>query len=234
MASFSSLRYLGRMDPKSLGPVWTVIFYGVPTVNVAIHLAWLLVLHPAFASLWLPFNRRRLSDFLHKNFMLRPYNLHPLTLITSAFSHIQPLHLFVNLSTYNTYAENLYMLGISPLRFAILALGSGIAASMTYVLNARRPRTRKSNSGSTAVGASGILTGLGTALAVMFPTMKVRLSGTEVVLPLRTVLVGMFALDAICLGIESETGVGHAGHLGGALFGLAYAMVRKSMRCWNP
>ncbi|KAF6819549.1 rhomboid family protein [Colletotrichum sojae] len=233
MVSYSFPRFSPRMEPKHLGLAWTAILYGVPLTNAVVHIAWLLVLHPALSSLPLPFSRRRLSDFLHRNFMLRPGSLQPLTLVTSAFSHIQPLHLLVNMSTYSTYAKNLYMLGISPLRFAVLALGSGIAASVAHVLNARRPRSRRDGSAGTAVGASGILTGLGTALAFVFPSLKVRLSGTDVVLPLRAVLVGMFAVDAYCLGTEKDTGVGHAGHLGGALFGLAYAMLRRASHHWN-
>ncbi|TEA14005.1 hypothetical protein C8034_v006900 [Colletotrichum sidae] len=78
---------------------------------------------------------------------------------------------------------------------------------------------------------------LAAALSSRWPSCsrrsKVRVSGTGVVLPLRTLLLGMFAVDAYCLGKGRETGVGHAGHIGGALFGLAYATGRKAMGCWN-
>ncbi|WYZ41892.1 hypothetical protein EsH8_V_000787 [Colletotrichum jinshuiense] len=226
MASFSSFGYPARFSPSNLGPLWTIIFYGVPLTNVTIHLAWLVALHPIFSSL--PLNRQRLSVFLHRYFMLSPSDPRLLTLLTSAFSHIQPLHLFVNMSTYKTYVESFYLLGINPLRLILLALGSGLTASASHVFNARRRRGATSNADRTAVGASGVLTGLGTALACMFPTLKVRLSGTNQVLPLRTVVLGMFAVDAYCLSTERETGVGHAGHLGGALFGLAYYLWRKA------
>ncbi|KAF4831356.1 hypothetical protein CGCSCA4_v014014 [Colletotrichum siamense] len=225
MAAFSKSQYLAQA--RVLGPAWTVISYGVPLTNIAIHIAWLLALHPALASIPLPFSRQRLRDFLNKNFMLRPSNLQPITLITSAFSHIQPLHLFVNMSTYSTYVKHLYARGTSPLRFALLALGSGIAASAAYVWNSQRQRPRKTAEESTAVGASGVLTGLGIALAAMYPAMRVRLSGTNIVLSLREVSLAMFAVDIFCLGTQTETGVGHAGHIGGALFGLLYALGRK-------
>ncbi|KAI8277125.1 hypothetical protein K4K56_000861 [Colletotrichum sp. SAR 10_98] len=225
MAAFSKSHYLAQA--RSLGPAWTVIFYGVPLTNIAIHIAWLLALHPALASIPLPFSRQRLRDFLNKNFMLRPSNLQPITLITSAFSHIQPLHLFVNMSTYSTYVKHLYARGTSPLRFVLLALGSGIAASAAFVWNSQRQRPRKTAEENTAVGASGVLTGLGIALAAMYPAMRVRLSGTNVVLSLREVSLAMFAVDVFCLGTQTETGVGHAGHIGGALFGLLYALGRK-------
>ncbi|TDZ35150.1 hypothetical protein C8035_v009936 [Colletotrichum spinosum] len=107
------------------------------------------------------------------------------------------------------------------------------ALSSRWALGAGELRKSGSSGGGTAVGASGILAGLGTALAVMFPALKVRVSGTGVALPLRTLLPGMFAVDAYCLGTRTETGVGHAGHIGGALFGLAYATGRKAMGCWN-
>ncbi|GJC98065.1 rhomboid family protein [Colletotrichum tabaci] len=231
MASFSSLRYPARFGPSNLGVLWTVIFYGVPLTNIAVHLAWLLALHPIFSSL--PINHKRLSDYLHRNFMLSPSDPRLLTLITSAFSHIQPLHLFVNMSTYKTYVESFYLLGTSPARFILLALGSGLAAGLSHVYSTRRRRGVKSLVDKTAVGASGILTGLGTALACMFPTLKVRLSGTDQVLPLRVVVLGMFAVDAYCLSTERETGVGHAGHLGGAVFGLAYFLWRRATGSWN-
>ncbi|OHE95291.1 rhomboid family protein [Colletotrichum orchidophilum] len=226
MASFSSFRYPARFGPSNLGPLWTALFYGVPLANVAIHLAWLAALHPIFSSL--PVDRRRLSEFLHKYFMLNSSHPRLLTFFTSAFSHIQPLHLFVNMSTYKTYVESFYSLGVSPLRFVALSLGSAIAACLCHILNARRGRGAKKNAERTAVGASGALTGLGTALACMFPTMKVRLSGTNQVLPLRVVVLGMFAVDAYCLSTERDTGVGHAGHLGGAAFGLAYFLWRRA------
>ncbi|KAK1983485.1 rhomboid family protein [Colletotrichum cereale] len=231
MASFSSLRYPARFGPSNLGALWTALFYGVPLTNIAVHLAWLLALHPVFSSL--PINRVRLSDFLRRYFMLSPSDPRCLTLFTSAFSHIQPLHLFVNMSTYKTYVESFYQLGISPIRFILLAVGSGLAASYAHVYNARHRRGAKTIAERSAVGASGVLTGLGTALACMFPTLKVRLSGTNQVLPLRVVVLGMFAVDAYCLSTDRETGVGHAGHLGGALFGLAYFLWRKATAAWN-
>ncbi|GKT60753.1 rhomboid family protein [Colletotrichum tofieldiae] len=231
MASFSSLRYPARIGPSNLGALWTGIFYGVPLTNVAVHLAWLLALHPIFSAL--PINRKRLSDFLHRYFMLSPSDPRLLTLFTSTFSHIQPLHLFVNVSTYKTYVESFYLLGISPIRFILLALGSGLAAGLSHVCNARHRRGAKGIEERNAVGASGVLTGLGTALACMFPAMKVRLAGTNQVLPLRVVVLGMIVVDAYCLGTDRETGIGHAGHLGGALFGLAYFLWRKATGAWN-
>ncbi|GKT50945.1 uncharacterized protein ColSpa_11126 [Colletotrichum spaethianum] len=231
MASFSSLRYPSRFEPSNIGALWTAIFYGVPLANVAVHLAWLLALHPVFSPL--PINRKRLSSFLHRYFMLNPSDPRLLTLFTSAFSHIQPLHLFVNMSTYKTYVESFYLLGVSPIRFILLALGSGLTASLAHLHNARYRRGAKGIVERTAVGASGVLAGLGTALACMFPTLKVRLSGTNQVLPLRVVALGMFAVDAYCLSTARETGIGHAGHLGGALFGLAYFLWRNATGAWS-
>ncbi|KAK2012673.1 rhomboid family protein [Colletotrichum eremochloae] len=231
MASFSSLRYSARFGPSDLGALWTALFYGVPLTNVAVHLAWLLALHPVFSSL--PINHRRLSDFLHRYFMLSPSDPRLLTLFTSAFSHIQPLHLFVNMSTYKTYVESSYLLGITPIRFIFLAMGSGLAASYAHIYSARHRRRAKSIVERTAIGASGVLTGLGTALAFMFPMLKVRLSGTNQMLPLRVVVLGTFAMDAYCLSTGRETGVGHAGHIGGVLFGLVYFLSRKAMGAWN-
>src|SRR5689334_21180198 len=101
MASFSSLRYPIRLEPSHLGPVWTAIFYSFPLANIAIHLAWQLALHPVFSSI--PLDRKRLSAFLQRYYMLKPGDPRLLTLFTSAFSHIQPLHLFVNMTTYKTY-----------------------------------------------------------------------------------------------------------------------------------
>lgn len=226
MASVSVFGYPARFAPGNIGPLWTALFYGVPVSNIAIHLAWLAALHPMFSSL--PIDRRRLSAFLHKYFMLSSSNPRLLTFFTPAFSHIQPLHLLVNMSTYKTYVESFYLLSVSPLRFIVLSLGGAITACLCHIFNARRRRGAKNNAERTAVGASGALTGLGTALALMLPTMKVRLSGTNQVLPLRFVVLGMFAVDAYCLSTERDTGVGHAGHLGGAAFGLAYFFWRKA------
>jgi len=231
MASFSSLRYPARFGSSNLGVLWIAILYGVPLTNVAVHLAWLLALHPVFSSL--PINRRRLSDFLRRYFMLSPSDPRLLTLFTSSFSHIQPLHLFVNMSTYKTYVESFYLLGISPIRFVLLAMGSGLAASYAHIYNARHRRGAKEIVERTAVGASGVLTGLGTALACMFPTLKVHLSGANQMLPLRVVVLGMFAVDAYCLSTDRETGVGHAGHIGGALFGMTYFLWRKATGARN-
>ncbi|OLN82297.1 Uncharacterized protein C13E7.11 [Colletotrichum chlorophyti] len=211
MASFSSLR--------------------VPLANIAIHLAWQLALHPVFSSI--PLDRKRLSAFLQRYFMLKPGDPRLLTLFTSAFSHIQPLHLFVNMTTYKTYVESLYLLGISPLRFALLAVGSGLTASLSYVFSVRRRRRVRSYAEKSAVGASGVITGLGMALACMFPMLKVRLWGTNQVLPLRAAALATLAIDVYYLSTEQETGVGHAGHVGGALFGLVYFLWRKSTGAWN-
>lgn len=70
------------------------------------------------------------------------------------------------------------------------------------------------------MGLSGVVMGLGAALACALPRAKVRVAGS-IEIPLPIYMAGFALYDAAMLDKATST-VAHSAHLGGLLFGAAY------------
>ena len=105
---------------------------------------------------------------------------------------------------------------VTPVRFLALSLGSAVAGSVGYVIQQAfsEPRRR-----SVAIGASGMVMGLGSAAAMLAPRQTMLLFGILPV-PLWGLMAGYFVYDAFYLGKQSR--VAHSGHVGGAIFGAGF------------
>lgn len=119
---------------------------------------------------------------------------------------------------------------INATRFIGINVGAGITGSLGYLLfkyretsaSGQRDRTR-------ALGFSGSLMGLTTVAACLSPSTVMYIWGI-VPVPLWAMVAGYFAYDGYYLN-DPRSSVGHAGHLGGMAFGVAYYLVRlRGMR----
>jgi membrane associated rhomboid family serine protease len=158
---------------------------------------------------------------------LSNFQRRPQTLITHAFSHASPFHLLINsYMCYQFLPPLIYSLGAS--KFALLYTGSaaaGGALQLTYNSTAYKRREVRS------VGASGALSGLLAYEAFLFPQSTILLFG---VVPFQnSTFAGLFFLGNI-YGLYADTkpgassdGLAYASHIGGTLFGLAFAVARK-------
>jgi membrane associated rhomboid family serine protease len=157
------------------------------------------------------------------------------SLITSVFTHVDPWHLISNM-------VSVYFLGgflaaspiITPMRYLTIALGAGIAGGVGTLFN--RYFNLKAKGGYTRdhiqnLGFSGAVMGISSVAACLAPHTKVLIYGI-IPMPLWA-LVGFYAVyDGYYLN-NPNSNIGHAGHLGGLAFGIAYYFVKlRSLRVW--
>lgn len=157
---------------------------------------------------------------LREYFLLKaddPKNL--LSWIGSSFSHKDPVHCAFNLLALWSFAPMLSRLP-TP-HFAALIFGSSIVASATWLYERRVVRKTPYAS---ALGSSGIVSGVLATCTMFAPTLPVR-TMLFVPMPLWTATVGYFLIDSYAMRSGKETGVGHAAHIGGGVFGVVYYLV---------
>ena len=151
-------------------------------------------------------------------------------LLTSVFSHITLLHLFVNMFVLNSFGRFLEQF-LGAKFYFVFFIVAGIVASFSH---AALSNFLLGHPGLPAVGASGAIAGLVLLFSLVFPKEKIMLFA---VLPLPA-LVGAMAfvgLDLWGLAAQVEGGglpIGHGAHLGGSLTGLLtyFIIVRPRLR----
>ncbi|KAJ9618974.1 hypothetical protein H2203_008790 [Taxawa tesnikishii (nom. ined.)] len=139
------------------------------------------------------------------------------TLLTSNFAHLYPQHYVANLTALITAGQTITDApGITAMHVWTLTIGSGICSSIAFLAHqSTLPVWRQSR----ALGASGIATAFGAVAALLEPSKSVKING---VLPVKQwqFALGIAAIDAFLL--NDSDNIGHAAHLGGAAFGVAY------------
>jgi membrane associated rhomboid family serine protease len=154
------------------------------------------------------------------------------TLITAAFSHIDFWHIALNmfvLWSFGTILEKLWGTRI----FVIFYFAAAVVASASHCFVSS---VLMGNPNINALGASGAVSGLLLAFALLFPKHRILVFG---VIPVPA-LVGALAFVAIDLwGLFAQTrgggiGIGHGAHLGGALCGFLFWLVYLRTRFKRP
>lgn len=192
----------------------SAVFF-ITLLNAVIYLCWLASGASYFEA-----------SFMSQNFLVSWNGLlagRVWTLLTSAFSHISLIHIFLNMYVLNSFGPVLEkILGTkSFLKFYIV---SGVISSLahavvsTYFLH--RPELQ-------ALGASGAISGLIIFFSLMFPQQLILLFG---IIPLPAIFAAMLfvALDLWGLVVQAEGGglpIGHGAHLGGAFCGVIYYFI---------
>ena len=161
-------------------------------------------------------------DLLVFKYGFRPAVLSPLTLVTYPFLHAGFLHMAGNMIYLFIFGDNVeFRLG--RLRFLVIYLCSGVAASMFFAIFA-------SNSQVPLIGASGAISGVLGCYFLWFPRNRVRCFlipfPFSFYLPARLVL-GFYLLFANLLPFlfasSPDSGIAYGAHIGGFLGGLGIA-----------
>jgi membrane associated rhomboid family serine protease len=142
------------------------------------------------------------------------------TLLTAAFSHIELWHIALNmfvLWSFGTVLERLWGTRL----FVVFYLIAALVASLCHCFVSS---VIMGDSTIAALGASGAVSGLLLAFALLFPTHRILVFG---IIPVPA-LAGALAFVAIDLwGLFAQSrgggiGIGHGAHLGGALAGFLF------------
>jgi len=200
-----------------------MVIAGIVVTNIGLFVVWNNLL-PASVR---PQNRAQTLNFLIKNFTVSSQNMSEgrwWTLITHAFSHRDLSHIAFNMITFSSYALLLSQAGIGGGRIALLSLGSAVAGAAGFLFHerAKNPANRQ-----VAIGASGIVMGVGAAAAFIAPKVKFLIFGI-IPMPLWVTVPAFMSLDLYLLD-KSNSRTAHAGHLGGGIFGglFAYVFLRR-------
>ncbi|EON66968.1 hypothetical protein W97_06084 [Coniosporium apollinis CBS 100218] len=221
--------YYGYHEPSSSA---VSVLWGIIGANTLVFLAWQYALPQRhglgpFAST----SDRRLAQRLSQSFILHANDLKQgryYTTLTSAFSQIDPYHYLGNMFSLYAFGSVLAACpGVGAAHITTLALGSAIAGSVGWLTHtatraaARGPWGQRQQMG--ALGASGMVMGIGAAAALMRPSATMLLMGI-VPVPLWALIGGYFVFDSFYL--DRGGNVAHAGHLGGLAFGVAFYLLR--------
>lgn len=185
----------------------------IAAINVAVFLAWHLAAVPA--------------DLMAGHFVVSWELLaagRVWTAITTVFSHFALFHLLVNTIVLLSFAPPLETL-MGARRFLGFYLAAGVLGSLGHaaVTNFLLDRPEQA-----ALGASSAISGVLLLFALLFPRARV-LFFFIVPLPAIVAALAFIGIDIWGLVAQVEGGglpIGHGAHLGGALAGILYYVLR--------
>lgn len=145
------------------------------------------------------------------------------TLLTSEFSHANPMHLLFNLLALWVFGRDVESV-IGPMRFAMVYVLGGIAASSAHVV-----WNVLVSPGVPALGASGAVMAVAVLYGALFPTRTLMIN---FFLPVPAALaVGLYVVLDVLGVLQGGGSTAHAAHLGGAAVGFAtWWSIRSRLR----
>jgi membrane associated rhomboid family serine protease len=187
-----------------------------PAVNLTI------IVINIFVFLW------SLTDFEHivSNYGFTPLNWSLFTIFTSMFLHGGFDHLIGNMWYLWIFGDNVED-RLGHLRYLLFYLSSGFAASFIHYLS-------DPLSNVTAVGASGAISGVIGAYAVLFPRAKILVLIRFYLTAVSAfTMIGLWFLLQLVFGTISliggvGSGIAYWAHIGGFIFGFITGLTVKS------
>ncbi|MCF6167290.1 rhomboid family intramembrane serine protease [Lutibacter sp.] len=138
-------------------------------------------------------------------------------MLTSAFLHVDYMHLILNMYVLYIFAP-IIIIKLGVLKFLVLYFGSLLAGSL-FTLYFHKKELYYS-----AVGASGAVAGIIYAAILLNPNM--RLIMFPLPIPIPGYIFGLGYLLYSIYGMKKQLGnVGHSAHLGGAIGGYALMLL---------
>ncbi|GAO51534.1 rhomboid-domain-containing protein [Saitoella complicata NRRL Y-17804] len=154
---------------------------------------------------------------------------HPVTLLTSTFSHAEFWHLGLNMVGLYSFGGSMITAMGAP-HFTAFYLSSGVLASLiSHLFRTSSLRLASASTHTSSLGASGALYSLLALTAYYYPSTSVSLLFVPfVAFPLKFFMPGLMAMDVA--GILGRWGrFDHVAHLGGAVVGFGWAMMGVPM-----
>ncbi len=138
-------------------------------------------------------------------------------LVTSGFLHVSWIHLIFNMLSLYAFSVALET-NLGELKFLIIYFASLVGGDLLSLY------INRNHGDYTAVGASGAVCGIMFASIALFPDMEIGFFGLPFFIP--SWLYGILYVSYSIYGIKSKKdNIGHDAHLGGALIGMAVALL---------
>jgi membrane associated rhomboid family serine protease len=192
-----------------------------------------------FVIYWLssqsPFLDARFALEIDRNFVMLPGEIvqgqRLFTLFTSMFMHANWIHLIGNMLYLYVFGDNIEdVLGhVGYLAFYIFC---GLAAAFSHIASI----TTSADLFSGVVGASGAISGVLGAYAVLYPKARVLTLITYVIVPIPAILLlgFWFVMQWLSVTFNVSGGVAYWAHIGGFITGVvlafAFGLGRKKKR----
>jgi membrane associated rhomboid family serine protease len=155
------------------------------------------------------------------------------TLVTSAFSHKDFMHILFNMVSFEAFASVLCFaggVGVGPAHVVYLTLGSAVAGAAAWLYQ-KQPQGRDKRWGlwgehglaatrHVGLGFSGVVMGFSAVATCLAPMLRTRFFIIPISMPMWVLTSAYFAWDLFYL--NSDDRVGRSAHLGGAVFGVVY------------
>ncbi|KAJ2850851.1 hypothetical protein IWW36_001575 [Coemansia brasiliensis] len=209
---------------KQISP--DALVYGIIAVNGVVFLMW-----QSANSRQKSLGDGSLRLWMIKNFTTMWANIQEgrlWTILTPAFSHIEPLHLFLNMFMLHTFGKDVARI-LGTKRFAVFYLGAAACGNLisSMVRGIVLPVMKNDYSGvaQPSLGASTSVVGITTLFACLYPTATLQLFFI-VPVPAWLATVGFIGWDMWRLMSYKTSRVDGAGHLGGAAAALGYYWFR--------
>ncbi|EOD47896.1 Peptidase S54 rhomboid [Neofusicoccum parvum] len=168
-------------------------------------------------------DKRQLFNDLYTHFVFKtddPQRGRWWTTLTAAFSHKDLAHFVFNMFALKSFGEAIiaYCPRMGPSSFLTLYLGAGLAGSLGFYF---QRQSQNSKQQSAAIGASGCVSGVAAAVALIAPNAKWQIMFIPIGVPAWLLFSAYLAYDAIYLN-DPNSRIGHSGHIGGAAWGAVY------------
>jgi membrane associated rhomboid family serine protease len=201
------------MQDPARGRAATPVVNALFALNVIVFILWLVPAVPA--------------PFMAEHFLISWQHLatgRVWTLVTAVFSHNMLFHLVINMIVLSSFGPPLELL-MGRREFLLFYLIAGVIGSLAHASVSHYLIGRTAQP---ALGASSALAGVLLLFALTFPKARVLLF---FILPLPAIVAALafIGLDVWGLVAQVEGGglpIGHGAHLGGALTGIVYFVVR--------
>ncbi|MDE7393549.1 MAG: rhomboid family intramembrane serine protease, partial [Muribaculaceae bacterium] len=153
--------------------------------------------------------------------------MHPWTLLTYMWVQYDPLHLLFNMLALYLFGRAL-MQRLSSVTFILLYIVCGVVAAAAFITAGEL--TAEVN--GLLLGASGAVSGILTASALLLPNQKVNLLSFGLV---KLKWIALPAIALFALGLAGSNAGAHVSHLGGMAMGALFAaLLRHGFNIFRP
>lgn len=168
--------------------------------------------------------------FMMQNFLVSWNSVtegRPWTLLTSVFSHASFFHILFNMMALMSFSR-IMLTVMGAKKYIIFYLVAGLAGSVAHILSSN---FLMHDPAMNALGASGAVSGVILLFSLFFPKEKILILG---IIPVGAIWGAVFLMGLDIWGLITQTrgggfAIGHGAHLGGALVGIFYYILLRTM-----